>query len=293
MTELISFYGVPFLLCMIMGLTLGYLGIHVLKREIIFIDIALAQFAVVGTVIAHIFFDAEENSAWAYICSFVCIFLMALFFSLVHRRIRQVALEAIIGVSYAIAAAGVLFLLGVVVAGHTHADTHELLAGSLLYISDIWPDIPIFLSGLLVVVFCFAVFGKPLNQLSNNYRRSQDEGIRMLGWDILFYSIMGFVITITVRKAGVVVVFSYLIIPATIASLFTQKIRGQLLIITGTVFLASICSVWVTHQYDFSFGPPIGMFLGIFLAIGWVAKGLGKGNPEALQAESSKLEVKI
>jgi ABC-type Mn2+/Zn2+ transport system permease subunit len=106
----------------------------------------------------------------------------------------------------------------------------------------------------------------------------------MLGWDILFYSIMGFVITTTVRKAGVVVVFSYLIIPATIASLFTQKIRGQLLIITGTTFLASLCSVWVTHTYDFSFGPPIGLFLGIFLAIAWGMNGLIKENPEKLKA---------
>jgi zinc/manganese transport system permease protein len=279
MSELINIYGVPFLACMIMGLTLGYLGIHVLKREIIFIDIALAQFAVVGTIIAHVFFDAEEGSVLADVCSFVCIFLMAVFFSVVHRKIRQVALEAIIGVSYAIAAAGALFLLGVVVAGHTHADTHELLAGSLLYISGIWPDIPLFLSGLLVVVSCFAIFGKPLNRLSNNYQLSLDQGIGMLAWDILFYSIMGFVITITVRKAGVVVVFSYLIIPATIASLFTQKIGGQLLVITGTIFLASVCSVWLTHQYDFSFGPPIGLFLGIFLAIAWMVKGLGKGNP--------------
>ena len=291
MTELFNFYGVPFLACMIMGLTLGYLGIHVLKREIIFIDIALAQFAVVGTIIAHVFFDAEEGSAWAYLSSFICIFLMALFFSWVHRQIRQVALEAIIGVSYAIAAAGALFLLGVVVAGHTHADTHELLAGSLLYISDIWPDIPLFLSGLLLVAFCFAVFSKSLNQLSNNYRRSQDQGMKMLAWDILFYSIMGFVITITVRKAGVVVVFSYLIIPATIASLFAQKIWGQLLIITGTVFFASVSSVWLTHKYDFSFGPPIGMFLGILLGIAWVVKGLGKGNLEELKGGSSKLEV--
>ena len=284
MADLIDFYGVPFLACMIMGLTLGYLGIHVLKREIIFIDIALAQFAVVGTVIAHIFFDAEEDALSAYLCSFGLIFLMALFFSLVHRQIHQVALEAIIGVSYAIAAAGALFLLGVVVAGHTHADVHELWAGSLLYVSNIRPDILLFLSGLLVVLFCFTVFGKPLNQLSNQYRRSAGEGAGMLGWDILFYSIMGFVITITVRKAGIVVVFSYLIIPAALASLITQKIWGQLLIIAGAVFLASVCSVWLTHTYDFSFGPPIGIFLGIFLAIGGVVKSLGKRNIGGLEA---------
>ena len=261
---------------MIIGLTLGYLGIHVIKREIIFIDIALAQFAAMGTIIAHVFFDAEEDAPTAYLCSFVCIFVMAVFFALVHRKIHQIALEAIIGVSYAIAAAGALFLLGVVVAGHTHADVHELLAGNLLYVSDFWPDIFLFLLALLIVALCFIVFRKPLNQLSSNYRLNIDQGWSMVAWDILFYAVMGIVITITVRKAGIVVVFSYLIIPATIAALFTNKLSSQLIIIAGTVFLASVCSVWLTHLYDFSFGPPIGMFLGIFLALGGMAKKFSK-----------------
>ncbi|MFC1782566.1 iron chelate uptake ABC transporter family permease subunit [Planctomycetota bacterium] len=279
MSELIDFYGIPFLSCMIIGLTLGYLGIHVLKREIIFIDIALAQFAAVGTVIAHVVFDAEEDELIAFLCSFGCIFLMAVFFALVHRQIRQVALEAIIGVSYAIAAAGVLFLLGVVVAGHTHADVHELLAGSLLYVSNIWPDVSLFLLALLLVMICFIIFRKPLNRLSDNYRLNIDQGWNMVAWDILFYAVMGIVITITVRTAGIVVVFSYLIIPATIAALFTNKLWGQLLIIAAAVLLASLCSVWLTQTYDFSFGPPIGMFLGVFLALAALAKRLFLPSP--------------
>ena len=274
MSDLIGFYGIPFLSCMIIGLTLGYLGIHVLKREIIFIDIALAQFAAVGTVIAHVVFDAEEDELIAFLCSFGCILLMAVFFALVHRQIRQVALEAIIGVSYAIAAAGVLFLLGVVVAGHTHADVHELLAGSLLYVGDFWPDIFLFLLALLIVALCFIIFRKPLNQLSDNYRLNLDQGWAMVAWDILFYAVMGIVITITVRTAGIVVVFSYLIIPATIAALFTNKLWGQLIIIAAAVLLASLCCIWLTQTYDFSFGPPIGMFLGIFLALAALAKRL-------------------
>ncbi|KPK77019.1 MAG: hypothetical protein AMJ79_04700 [Phycisphaerae bacterium SM23_30] len=274
MLELIRDYDMTFLACMIIGLTLGYLGIHVLKREIIFIDIALAQFAAVGTILAHEIFDAEEDTLAAYLCSFVCILVMAVFFALVHRKIHQIALEAIIGVSYAIAAAGALFLMGVMIAGHTHSSLHELLTGTLFYVSDFWPDVFLFLLALFIVAVCFIIFRKPLNRLSESYRQTLDLGWTMVAWDILFYAIMGIVITVTVRTAGIVVVFSYLIIPATIAALFTQKIWGQLIIIAAAVLLASLCSIWLTQTYDYSFGPPIGLFLGIFLVLAAICKRL-------------------
>ena len=69
MSQLIQIIGLPFLACILMGSVLGYMGIHVLKREVIFVDIALAQVAAVGAIISHLAFEAHEGSVLSYVCS--------------------------------------------------------------------------------------------------------------------------------------------------------------------------------------------------------------------------------
>jgi zinc/manganese transport system permease protein len=82
--------GLPFLACMMMGAILGYSGIHVLKREVIFIDIALAQIAAVGSLLAHLAAGAEEGTLLSYAFSFGCVLTIAAFYALVRRRIIQI-----------------------------------------------------------------------------------------------------------------------------------------------------------------------------------------------------------
>jgi len=148
MIQLIQMLGLPFLICMMMGAILGYCGIHVLKREVIFIDIALAQIAAVGSIVAHLAFDAEEGTLPAYIFSFACVLAIAAFYAVVRSRIFQISIEAVIGISYAIAAASALFLIGVT-PGHTHME--EMLSGSLL-----WTGLPEIIGSF--IVFCAAGF---------------------------------------------------------------------------------------------------------------------------------------
>ena len=105
MLQLIQILGVPFLACILMSTILGYLGLHVLKREIIFVDIALAQIAAVGAIAAHISFKVHGNSLLVYTCSMGTVFSIAAFYAIARRTIVQISLEAIIGISYATAAA--------------------------------------------------------------------------------------------------------------------------------------------------------------------------------------------
>ena len=114
MSQLISLLGLPFLICIMMGAILGYCGIHVLKREVIFIDIALAQIAAVGAVVAHLAFHAEEGAPLSYVFSFGFVLLIALFYASVRGRVVQISVEAVIGISYAIAAAAALAPEGVI-----------------------------------------------------------------------------------------------------------------------------------------------------------------------------------
>jgi zinc/manganese transport system permease protein len=260
MSQLIELLGLPFLACIAIGAILGYSGMHVLKREVIFIDIALAQIAAVGAIIAHLVFDSEEGTWPAYTTSLVCVLLVAAFYSLARRRIFQISIEAIIGISYAIAAAAALFLISLT-PGHIHAN--EMLAGSLLWIE--WTDIKYSLIIFCIIGFCFYIFRKPVRNISEDYDAAVTKGVKVVWWDFLFYVLVGVVITATVRIAGVVVVFAFLIIPATISALFSSRWGIRMLISWGASVIASFAGLLFAYYLDFSVGPSVAVFLGVTL----------------------------
>lgn len=258
MPPIIQILCLPFLACILMGSILGYLGIHVLKREIIFIDIALAQIAAVGSIVAHLAFKVHEDSAVAYVCALGCVLLAAAFYSMIRNRIIQISLEAVIGISYAIAAAGALFLVGIAPGGHVHVQ--QILSGSLLWTN--WRDIVFSLLVFSAVGFCFYLFRKPLNRLSNNYQQARAEGLKTTMWDFVFYMLLGIVITLAVQIAGIVVVFAYLIIPATISALLSSRWGIRILIGWAATAVASVAGLLFAYYLDFSIGPAIALFLG-------------------------------
>jgi zinc/manganese transport system permease protein len=258
MPQIIQILGLPFLACILMGIILSYLGIHILKREIIFIDIALAQIAAVGSIAAHLTFKVHGDSIVAYICAFGCVLLAALFYAVIRNRIIQISIEAIIGVSYAVAAAGALFLVGIAPGGHVHVQ--QILSGSLLWTN--WQDIVLSLFVFSAVGTCFYIFRKPLNRLSSNYERAHAQGLKIAMWDFVFYMLLGIVITLTVQIAGIVVVFAVLIIPATISALFSLRWRIRILISCAAMAGASVAGLLFAYYLDFSIGPAIALFLG-------------------------------
>jgi ABC-type Mn2+/Zn2+ transport system permease subunit len=263
MLHLIELLGLPFLACLTMIAILSYLGIHVLMREVIFIDIALAQIAAIGAIIAHLTFAAHGDSAHGYVCAFGLTLLASAFYSFVRRKITQVPLEAIIGVSYAIAAAAAMFLVGVVPGGHMHVQ--QMLAGSILWTT--WRDL--FWCALVfsVVGFCFYFWRKPFRRISDNYESAQRAGMKVVQWDFLFYTLLGIVITLAVRIGGVVLVFAFLIIPATISALFSSRWGVRLLIAWAIGGIVTIMGLLFSRYLDFSVGPAIGLFLGSALIL--------------------------
>ena len=252
MLQLIQTLGLPFLVCIIMGSTLGYLGIHVLKREVIFVDIAFAQVAAVGAIAAHLAFEAHHNSLLSYVCS------LAAFYAIVRKSIVQISLEAIIGITYSIAAAGALFLVGIAPGGHIHVQ--QILSGSLLWTS--WQDVVSALVVFSVVGLCFYLVREPLTSVSNNHQQALKKGIKVVFWDFIFYLLLGVVITLSVQIGGIVVVFAYLIIPATISAIFSSRLGVQLIIILTATLVASISGLLFAYYLDFSIGPVIALLLG-------------------------------
>jgi len=263
MSQLIQIIGLPFLACVMMGSVLGYLGIHVLKREVIFVDIALAQVAAVGAIASHLIFEAHEGSVLSYICSLAAVLVVAAFYALARISIVQISLEAVIGISYAIAAAAALFLVGVAPGGHIHIQ--EILSGSLLWTS--WSDVLTALLVFFAAGFFFYLFRKPLINLSNNYQQVYAKKAGAVFWDFIFYLLLGVIITLSVQMGGIVVVFVYLIMPATISAVFTTRLGWQLIIIWIAAIVASISGLLFAYYLDFSIGPAIALFLGVELVV--------------------------
>ncbi|MBL7186426.1 MAG: metal ABC transporter permease [Phycisphaerae bacterium] len=260
---MIQILGLPFLTCILMSSILGYLGIHVLKREVIFIDIALAQIAAVGSIVAHLAFEVHGDSLVAYVCSFGCVSLAAAFYAVIRSRIFQISLEAVIGISYAIAAAAALFLVGIAPGGHIHVQ--NILSGSLLWTG--WKDVVVSLLTFSAVGFCFCILRKPLTNVSNGYQQALDKRITTIVWDFIFYLLLGVVITLSVQIGGVVVVFAYLIIPATISVIISSRLAVQMMIIWAAATVASITGLLFSYYLDFSIGPSVALFLGCELIL--------------------------
>ena len=257
---MIEMIGLPFLACLAFGIPLSYFGFQVLKREIIFIDIALAQVAAVGSIVAHLVFDAEEDSLLAYSLSFTFIALMALFYAVTRKRIVQISIEAVIGLSYAITAAAAMFLVGVA-PGHAHAE--EMLAGNLLWVT--WPHV---IASVIVAIIVFTVvllFRKPFHETCADYDHALAQGHKVVWWDFLFYLLLGALITVSVRVAGVVVVFGFLILPATTAVLISRSVRTQMFLAWIVLAIGSAVGLAFSYRFDFSIGPPVAFFLGVIL----------------------------
>ena len=262
MMQLFHIIGWPFLMCLVMGTILGYFGIHVLKREVIFIDIAVAQVAAVGSIAAHLFFDAEEDTLISYLFSLACVLLIAAFYAVARKKVVQISIEAVIGISYAITAAAAMFLIGIA-PGHAHAE--EMLAGKLLWVTG--QHILLCIVVFTAVALCLAFFRKPLFTVSENYEAAVAKGLNVIWWDFVFYALLGVVITLAVRVTGVVTVFSFLIIPATISALFSEHWALRMFIALAAATSASLVGLLFAYFFDFSIGPAIALFLGVELII--------------------------
>ena len=259
----ISMLILPLVACLMMTVILSYLGLHVIKREVIFIDIAVAQVAALGAIIAHMQFHVHGDSLAALFCAIGATILMALFFAAVRRHITQLPIEATIGITYALVAAGALFMIGKSTCGHTHIQ--EMLAGNLLWVDGRtlgWSAVAFLLAGI-----GFFICRHPFQAISDNYESAVKKGRSVILWDFLFYALCGIVITFAVRLAGVVVVFCFLIIPATISALFADRWNMRLLIAWVAGASASVAGLIFCQYLDFSAGVSVALFLGVLLVV--------------------------
>jgi zinc/manganese transport system permease protein len=236
--EILQFLILPFLASLILTGIHSYLGVHVVERGVIFVDLALAQIAALGATIA-IAAGMDPHGSESYWISLGFTFLGALIFALVRSRRSRIPLEAFIGITYAVASAGSILAMSKATGETEHLK--DMLVGNILAVSR--HDV-IKTAALYGAIGLFHyIFRRQFLTISTDPERAEAEGMNVRFWDFLFYASFGFVVTSSVAIAGVLLVFCYLIVPSVGAMLFANRIGKRLAIgwIMGTLVSALGC----------------------------------------------------
>jgi len=266
MNEFVAVMIAPFAASMVLVAIHTYLGLHVLEREVIFVDLALAQVAALGAVVGTLF-GLALHSQGAYLFSLGATLIGAALFAFSRPRTRvagaRVPHEAIIGIVYAVSASAVILVLDRAPSGAEHV--RELLVGSILWVS--WTDIGK-MSGMYVLIGAFHwIFRAKFLLVSKDPEAARQAGISLLLWDFLFYLSFGFVVTVSVSLAGVLLVFCILIIPAVCACLACQGLGTRILVGWSFGTLGAIVGLAASYWLDFPTGATVACALGSLLVI--------------------------
>jgi len=267
----------PLVACLVLPPLLGYLGLHVVRREVIFVDLALAQVATFGTTIALIFGYTFEDRITFWI-SLGVTFLAAGLFSWVRGDDeRGVPQEAIIGITFVVAAAAVILLLSRIAGGREELE--HLLTGDILNVTagEVGQRAAIF----AVLGGFFGAFHRRFALISSEPERAFAEGMRVRLWDFLFYAAFAVVVVSFVRVAGVLLTFAYLIVPAVCGVTLSRTWTGQLVVGWVVAVAASLIGLIASYALDLPTGAAIVCATGLLLVIVGVVGALRPRRPAA------------
>ena len=253
----------PLAACLVLPPLLVYLGLHVVKREVIFVDLALAQVATMGTCIALLLGFHFEDLVTFWI-SLGVTFIAAGLFSW-SRSIEQheVPQEAIIGITFVVAAAAVILLLSRVAGGKEELE--HLLTGDILNVTA--GDV-----GKRAITFAalgafYAAFHKRFALISENFKEALASGVYVRLWDFLFYAAFSLVVVNFVRIAGVLLTFAYLIVPAVCAVMLARTWTSRLVVGWSIAAVASLAGLFASYKFDLPTGAAIVVACGLLLAL--------------------------
>jgi len=240
----------------------AYLGFHIVKRGVIFVDLSLAQMAAMGLAIA-ILLHLEEHPLANYLLPVGATLIGAVLFAWLRHLERRVPIEAFIGIVFATAQAAVLLILEKAPSGTEHLK--ETLVGSIFTVAP---------SAVIKTAVIYAAIGllhflvrKPLFEITNNPGKAREQGRNLFGWDVLFYGTFGIVVTSSVRIAGVLLVFAFLVIPAVAGILASERTGVRLAVGWAFGFLCSIVGLLAAFGLNTPAAPTILVVLTLALLV--------------------------
>jgi zinc/manganese transport system permease protein len=257
---------VPFCATVVLTGIFAYLGIHIIQRQVIFVDLALAQIAALGAMMG-LLLGTHLHSTSSYFLSLAFTLVGAIIFALTRLKGRLVPQEAVIGIVYVVATAASIILLNSSPSEAEHIK--HMLVGNILFVS--WHDV------LRLAIICGAIglfhfeFRDRFMRISLDPEKAGQNGRAVKWWDFLFYASLGVVVTSAVEVAGVLLIFSYLVVPAACAMLISSCLRLQLIIGWGIGIAASLIGLFLSATLDLPTGAAIVCTFGVLFIVILVA----------------------
>lgn len=264
--EIMSVMKWPLVACLLLPGILVYYGLHIIKREVIFVDLALAQVATLGTCVC-LYLGHEADDPHNYFWSLGFTLVGALVFTFTRPRSgARVPQEALIGIVYVAAAAAGILLLSK--SPHGKEELQRTLVGDLLTVTDkeIWRTAALY----AVIGVVHFIFRKQFIRLSFDHEHAAAGGIPVHFWDFLFYALFGLIVTSFVQVGGVLMVFSYLIVPAACGTYLVSSLPARLAVGWLVATLASVGGLYASFKLDVPTGAAIVCVLGLALLLAGV-----------------------
>jgi zinc/manganese transport system permease protein len=265
-TSMLEFLAAPFAASLILTGIHAYLGVHVVERGVIFVDLSLAQIAALGGTIALLMpvTGGDPHAPVVYWISLAFTFIGAAVFALIRVRRARIPQEAVIGICYAVASAAAILAMSKATSESEHLK--DMLVGNILAVS--WPEVRktallYGAIGLFHYIFRRQFFAVTMA----HHNRTEPPGLSIRVWDFLFYASFGFVVTSSVAIAGVLLVFCYLIVPSVAAMLYADSIGKRLAIGWSMGTLVSALGVYLSLKLDLPTGATIVCTFGLVLII--------------------------
>jgi zinc/manganese transport system permease protein len=259
------------LLCLLLAGVLGVFGHHVVRRGVIFVDLALAQVAALGSSVGILLGWGEDRPAGNFALSLAFTLAGAALFSWFRSR-RNAPIEALIGITYAGAMALSLLVLEKSATGSE--ELKEMLVGSILTVPAWELRVAGFLAGAVGLFLWLA--REPLFRITADPERAAASGLRLGFWDFLFYAAFGVMVTFSVKAAGVLLVFAFLIVPSLASIMTLSGTRARLLFGWAFGFAGCVLGLELSLRMDWSAGPSIvAMFILLLVFSGMIAGRIG------------------
>ncbi|MCE5321980.1 metal ABC transporter permease [bacterium] len=254
-----SFLQIALAASLIVGAVCAYLGVYVVLRRIVFVGAALAQVSSAGVGLA--------------LCTGYSPSIVSLILTLggvaafsVKSKDRRTTQESLIGIGYALASA--LAVLFVAKSAQGEGRMLDVLSGNILTVTpgQVWlmacaGIASIAVHSLLSKQFLFSMFDPETARAC---------GIKSGWWDLLFFLILGVIISLAIRLAGTLLVFAFLVIPAVTGLLVSQRLSGIYIVALGSSAIATVCGLYASFQMDLPSGPAIVACLFVLLIAGWL-----------------------
>jgi zinc/manganese transport system permease protein len=261
MTEILSVMKWPLVACLLLPGILVYYGLHIIRREVIFVDLALAQVATLGTCVClYLGHEPDDPHNYFWSLGFTLVGAMVFTFtrSTKHAKVPQ---EALIGIIYVVAAAAGILLLSK--SPHGKEELQRTLVGDLLTVTPAEIGKTAALYAVIGVVHF--IFRKQFIKLSFDHEHAAAGGLSVHFWDFLFYALFGLIVTSFVQVGGVLMVFSYLIVPAACGTYLVNSLPARLIVGWCVATLASMGGLYASFKLDVPTGAAIVCTLGVAL----------------------------